>query len=209
MLVDRTYSKVVGSATATDWCLVVFTSHREVFCEQWQTMFVFLLALILTGPIDLSSSDSCLIFFHSSTLTSHPLPPFQWWWACRSKALTSDETMMRCPCGYMEVRADKPVLWWCQLCKRGECQVCNQSLGLAMTQNDLRSCFFVSAISGSVAGRTLQLHHFLPALLLFDAQPHPRLLPMSCEAVTDEEQKERHCPMLFNALCPSLIPRFS
>ncbi|CAK9092304.1 unnamed protein product [Durusdinium trenchii] len=44
------------------------------------------------------------------------------------RALASDEAIMRCPCGYMEVRADNPVLWWCQLCKCGECQVCNQPL---------------------------------------------------------------------------------
>ncbi|CAJ1435733.1 unnamed protein product [Effrenium voratum] len=47
--------------------------------------------------------------------------------------------MMRCPCGYMEVRADKPVLWWCQLCRRGECQVCNQLLpeGTSTSAEDL------------------------------------------------------------------------
>ena len=52
------------------------------------------------------------------------------------RSLCENETMLRCPCGYMEVRVDKPVLWWCPMCKRGECQVCNQSLPSACEQAD-------------------------------------------------------------------------
>eukprot|EP00929_Paragymnodinium_shiwhaense_P060256 TRINITY_DN30114_c0_g1_i2.p1 TRINITY_DN30114_c0_g1~~TRINITY_DN30114_c0_g1_i2.p1 ORF type:complete len:526 (+),score=113.10 TRINITY_DN30114_c0_g1_i2:130-1707(+) len=43
-------------------------------------------------------------------------------------SLAVSERMMKCHCGYMEVRTDDPVLWWCQVCKRGECQVCNKEL---------------------------------------------------------------------------------
>ncbi|CAJ1450667.1 unnamed protein product, partial [Effrenium voratum] len=60
-------------------------------------------------------------------------------WPKRKKlaAFAADETMMRCPCGYMEVRADKPVLCWCQLCRQGECQVCNQLLPEGASAEDL------------------------------------------------------------------------
>eukprot|EP00928_Gymnodinium_smaydae_P018917 TRINITY_DN17207_c0_g1_i1.p1 TRINITY_DN17207_c0_g1~~TRINITY_DN17207_c0_g1_i1.p1 ORF type:complete len:542 (+),score=83.67 TRINITY_DN17207_c0_g1_i1:149-1774(+) len=44
------------------------------------------------------------------------------------KSLSASETMLKCQCGYMEIRTDKPVLWWCPACSRGECQVCNQVL---------------------------------------------------------------------------------
>ena len=44
------------------------------------------------------------------------------------QSLCEKETMMRCPCGYMEIRTDKPILCWCKACNRGECQVCNQVL---------------------------------------------------------------------------------
>ncbi|CAK0838181.1 unnamed protein product [Prorocentrum cordatum] len=44
------------------------------------------------------------------------------------RSLAASETMLKCSCGYMEVRTDMPVLWWCPVCSRGECQVCNQLL---------------------------------------------------------------------------------
>lgn len=46
--------------------------------------------------------------------------------------------MIKCECGYMEIRTDKPVLWWCQVCKRGECQVCNQDLPSCHAHMDLK-----------------------------------------------------------------------
>merc|ERR1712226_86086 len=57
--------------------------------------------------------------------------------------------MMKCECGYMEVRTDRPVLWWCMSCGRGECQVCNKELPPYSEDFDLKSCMAAAGESQS------------------------------------------------------------
>lgn len=44
------------------------------------------------------------------------------------RSLAASESMLKCECGYFEIRCDNPVLWWCKACQKGACQVCNKEL---------------------------------------------------------------------------------
>jgi len=60
-------------------------------------------------------------------LTSNQLE--QWQEFIAQRELAASERMHKCEhCGYYEIRTDRPILWYCQMCNAGACQVCNKEL---------------------------------------------------------------------------------